>query len=86
QVPSKILSSEWSSDGQHLALGLFNGHVSIRDADGVEKIVIERKAPVWCLAWAPVQEDGELLALGCWDQTLSFYQLSGEQWLFQSGN
>ncbi|CAN0421670.1 unnamed protein product, partial [Ectocarpus sp. 8 AP-2014] len=34
-------------------------------------------APVWCLAWCPAQEDGEVLALGCWDQTLSFYLLSG---------
>ncbi|CAB1116460.1 unnamed protein product [Ectocarpus sp. CCAP 1310/34] len=25
------------------------------------------------------KEDGEVLALGCWDQTLSFYLLSGEQ-------
>ncbi|CAN0427179.1 unnamed protein product, partial [Discosporangium mesarthrocarpum] len=37
-----------------------------------------RAAPVWCLAWNPAPEEGELLALGCWDQTLSFYQLSGE--------
>lgn len=34
--------------------------------------------PVWCLVWCSVPEDGEVLALGCWDQTLSFYELSGE--------
>lgn len=37
-----------------------------------------RGAPVWCLAWCPAQEEGEVLALGCWDQTLSFYLISGE--------
>lgn len=42
QVHAKILSTGWSSDGLHLALGFIDGHVSIRDADGAEKITITR--------------------------------------------
>lgn len=36
---------------------------------------------MWCLSWCPAPEDGEILALGCWDQTLSFYLLSGDQYI-----
>lgn len=42
QVSSKVLSQAWTSDGQYLALGQFNGHISIRDKAGVEKVLIER--------------------------------------------
>eukprot|EP00903_Cladosiphon_okamuranus_P013353 g12445.t1 len=42
KVHAKILSAEWSPDGLHLALGFFDGHVGIRDAEGVEKITITR--------------------------------------------
>ena len=28
----------WTNDGQHLALGLFNGHITIRDKNGNEKV------------------------------------------------
>eukprot|EP00947_MAST-08B_sp_MAST-8B-sp1_P003615 g3615.t1 len=53
---------------------------SIRDKSGEEKVVIERQAPVWCLQWCPSQDEPvDVLAVGCWDQTLSFYQLSGIQ-------
>lgn len=38
QVSSKILCVAWSSDGQQLALGLFDGRVSIRDKAGAEKV------------------------------------------------
>ncbi|CAM9409830.1 unnamed protein product [Pylaiella littoralis] len=42
KVHAKILSADWSPDGLHLALGFFDGHVGIRDADGSEKITITR--------------------------------------------
>ena len=42
--------------------------------------MIQRSAPVWCLEWNPSREENpSLLAVGCWDQTLSFYDASGHQ-------
>mmetsp|Transcript_3049 Transcript_3049/g.4655 ORF Transcript_3049/g.4655 Transcript_3049/m.4655 type:complete len:1198 (+) Transcript_3049:84-3677(+) len=80
KVNSKILCTSWTNDGQYLALGMFNGNISIRDKAGQEKVLIERSAPVWSLMWNPSREEAfEVLAVGCWDQTLSFYQLSGVQ-------
>lgn len=41
-------------DGAYLALGCFDGSVSIRDKAAAEKIRIDAGAsPVWCLAWNP---------------------------------
>jgi len=51
--PSKILAAAWTADGQHLALGMLNGAVSIRDINGAEKSVIVRGAPIWDLSFAP---------------------------------
>ena len=80
KMGSKILSCCWTNDGQYLTLGLFSGQISIRDKSGDEKVSIERKAPIWCLQWCPSQDEPvDVLAVGCWDQTLSFYQLSGVQ-------
>lgn len=109
KVEAKVVTASWTNDGQYLALGQMNGHVSIRDRQGKEKLRIERDAPIWTLAWRPNSAFGiapsgsgglrgsastashasnavtepaattELLAVGCWDQTLSFYKLSGEQ-------
>lgn len=80
KVPAKILCASWTPDGQFLALGMLNGHVTVRDKHGVEKVAIVRDAPVWCMAWNPSRDEAyDILALGCWDQTLSFYQLSGLQ-------
>jgi len=80
KVQSKILSASWSNDGQFLALGMFSGQITIRDRKGNEKVSIAREAPVWCLSWSPWNDESfDLLAVGCWDQTLSFYQLSGIQ-------
>ena len=45
----------------------YDGRISIRDKAGQEYKQIEKKAPVWCLAWSPAKEDpGDLLAVGCW--------------------
>jgi len=80
KVSAKILSMSWTNDGQYLALGQFNGHISIRDKSGSEKVLIERTAPVWSLCWNPSRDEAyDILSVGCWDGTLSFYQLSGIQ-------
>ena len=57
KVSSKVLSMSWTNDGQYLALGQLNGHISIRDKQGNEKVRIERQAPVWCLQWSPPNAD-----------------------------
>jgi intraflagellar transport protein 122 len=83
KVSSKILSMSWTNDGLHLALGLFCGHVSIRDKFGTEKAEVVRSAPIWTLCWNPVPtktEPTDVLIVGCWDQTLSFYKVSGQEY------
>ncbi|KAF1322110.1 Intraflagellar transport protein, partial [Globisporangium splendens] len=61
-----------------LALGLLNGLIAVRGKQGNEKQLIERPGPVWTLAWSISQEDNvDVLAVGCWDRTLLFYNLSG---------
>lgn len=78
-VKSKILCCSWTNDGTHLALGLFDGTISIRDNSGNERVSIKRNAPIWCLSWNPSRDEPyDILAVGCWDQTLSFYSLSGK--------
>ncbi|GMH36992.1 hypothetical protein BSKO_04865 [Bryopsis sp. KO-2023] len=80
KVTSKILSLAWTCDGQYIALGHFDGNISIRDKSGDEKVSIQRDAPVWSMVWRPGTSVGEdILAAGCWDGSLSFYQLSGGQ-------
>ncbi len=79
-VNSKILCCSWTNDGQFLALGHFNGTISIRDKEGSQKVIIERKAPIWCLAWNPSRDEPcDILAVGDWNQKLAFFQLSGRQ-------
>lgn len=83
KVSSKILAMSWTTDGLHLALGLFSGHVSIRDKFGAEKADVVRSAPCWTLAWNPVPtktDPTDVLVVGCWDQTLSFYKVSGQEY------
>ncbi|CAE7942220.1 ift122, partial [Symbiodinium sp. KB8] len=80
KVPSKVLSASWTADGQYLALGMLNGLISIRDKSGDEKSTIQRSAPIWTLSWNPSKKEPvDVLAVGCWDQTLSFYQVTGIQ-------
>jgi len=57
-----------------LALGFFKGTISIRDKEGKERYNIVREAPVWSLAWNPSKEQRDVLAVACWDQTISLYQ------------
>ena len=63
---------------RYFAIGTFNGTIHIYDANGEEKTIIERSAPVWCLAWALYNEDNDMLTVGCWDKTLSFYDINGQ--------
>eukprot|EP00899_Mesostigma_viride_P007013 jgi/Mesvir1/16312/Mv12764-RA.1 len=80
KVQHKVLCAAWTNDGQYIALGQINGHISVRDKSGSEKVLIERNSPVWTLQWNPSREESyDVLAVGCWDGTLSFYQLSGIQ-------
>ncbi|XP_052090245.1 intraflagellar transport protein 122 homolog isoform X2 [Mytilus californianus] len=57
KVNSRITCSSWTNDGQYLALGLYNGLISIRNKGGEEKVKIERPyaagSPVWSLEWNP---------------------------------
>ncbi|OXB55787.1 hypothetical protein ASZ78_014330 [Callipepla squamata] len=47
----------WTNDGQYLALGMFNGVISIRNKNGDEKVKIERtgaaSSPIWSICWNP---------------------------------
>uniref|UniRef100_A0A8C4MDV8 Intraflagellar transport protein 122 homolog n=1 Tax=Equus asinus asinus TaxID=83772 RepID=A0A8C4MDV8_EQUAS len=74
----------WTNDGQYLALGMFNGIISIRNKNGEEKVKIERPggslSPIWSICWNPSREEhNDILAVADWGQKLSFYQLSGKQ-------
>jgi len=80
KTSGKVLCMGWSNDGQYLALGQFDGCVSVRDKSGGEKVKISRGAPCWTLAWSPDRkENHDIFAVGCWDGTLSFHQLNGTQ-------
>ncbi|XP_031461073.1 intraflagellar transport protein 122 homolog isoform X4 [Phasianus colchicus] len=54
---SKITCCSWTNDGQYLALGMFNGVISIRNKNGDEKVKIERtgaaSSPIWSICWNP---------------------------------
>ena len=80
KVTSRILCMSWTNDGTILSLGHFDGTVSLRDKGGAEKISIERSAPVWSIEWNPSRDEAaDSLVVACWDQTLAFYDLSGQQ-------
>uniref|UniRef100_A0A2K6RMG9 Intraflagellar transport protein 122 homolog n=1 Tax=Rhinopithecus roxellana TaxID=61622 RepID=A0A2K6RMG9_RHIRO len=61
---SKIICCSWTNDGQYLALGMFNGIISIRNKNGEEKVKIERPggslSPIWSICWNPSRK-----ALNC---------------------
>ena len=78
RVDSKILSCSWTPNGLHFALGFFSGRIQIRDRDGTARASVDRGAPVWALAWRPSGDGRDVLAAGCWDQSLSFHTLGGQ--------
>lgn len=81
RVTGKVLSVAWTNCGTYLALGQFDGCVSVRDKLGGEKVKIETRGPCWSVTWAPDLTDKidtpNVLAVGCWDGTLAFYHLNG---------
>eukprot|EP01051_Picozoa_sp_SAG22_P018253 SAG22_NODE_3022_length_2017_cov_2.015120_1_plen_377_part_00 len=81
KVKDRVVTAAWTNDGQYLALGLFNGTITIRDKQGNEQVLIRRptNAPVWSICWNPNRDETSVLAVACWDRTLSFYQMSGNQ-------
>eukprot|EP00040_Diaphanoeca_grandis_P002902 m.23057 g.23057 ORF g.23057 m.23057 type:complete len:1216 (-) comp14047_c1_seq1:211-3858(-) len=90
QIKSKITCASWTNDGRYIALGLYNGNISIRDRTGDERVIINRAskdkeknlspAPVWSVTWNPSEEgDVDCLAVCDWNQRLTFYMLSGRQ-------
>ncbi len=80
----KALCCDWTSDGYYLALGLSDGSVIICDTDGYEMARIKREAPIWSLNWFPGDNGSDVLAVGSWDQTLSFYSVLGAPCLSES--
>eukprot|EP00501_MAST-03F_sp_TOSAG23-6_P000109 GSMAST32.ASY1.ANO1.111.1 assembled CDS len=81
-LDSRILCVSWTPNGQYFALGLFNGEVSIRAGNGEQKVCIQKSDPIWTLQWNPDESNqNDILAVGCWDQTLSFYTLDGQEQL-----
>ncbi|NWI98423.1 IF122 protein, partial [Crypturellus undulatus] len=66
KTSSKITCCSWTNDGQYLALGMFNGIVSIRNKNGEEKVKIERAggaaSPIWSICWNPSSYTSVLLS------------------------
>ncbi len=81
KVESKALCCSWTPSGQYFALGMYSGRIEIRDNMGELKSEFSRSYPIWCLRWSPCcdrqKDDPNILAVGCWDQTLSFYTIDG---------
>jgi intraflagellar transport protein 122 len=80
---ARINCCSWTLDGQYVALGLASGTVSIRNKLGDEKMKIDRgKAPIYGVQWAPPTATSpgpvDILAIADWNQTLSFYTISGQ--------
>ncbi|NWZ31225.1 IF122 protein, partial [Asarcornis scutulata] len=74
KASSKITCCSWTNDGQYLALGMFNGIVSIRNKNGEEKVKIERtggvSSPIWSICWNPSRIWAQVLHL--FKRTTSF--------------
>ncbi|KAF5403013.1 Intraflagellar transport protein [Paragonimus heterotremus] len=88
KLPVRATCCSWKADGQYLAIGLYNGVISIRNKATEEIAKIERPgAPIiWRLRWSPSKmEQRELLAVVDWNQKLSFYQLCGKQIIYGDG-
>ncbi|CAH0401916.1 unnamed protein product [Chilo suppressalis] len=74
RVSGRITSCAWSSNGQHLAIGLASGGVSVRDKGGDEIQRITRDAAVWAVTFSK-----STLLVSDWNEMLSFYNLQGQQ-------
>ncbi|WIA11467.1 hypothetical protein OEZ85_011583 [Tetradesmus obliquus] len=77
KVASKIVCMSWTSDGMLLAMGLYDGSISVRDKAGTEKHKFSASSsPVWSIAWSP--QDQSVLAAGCLDGQLRFFSSTGQ--------
>ena len=87
QIDSKVMSAVWTKDGQSIALGHYSGLVSIRDRTGNELARFTRNSPICSLYWMNIHAisdklfkiSEELLMVGSWDKSISFYHRSGCQ-------
>ncbi|KAF4638299.1 WD domain, G-beta repeat-containing protein [Toxoplasma gondii] len=81
KLPARACCMDWTPNGNHLAIGLFSGIVSVRDTTGAEKWNVALSAPVWTLAWSPQQNEESFsifLAVGTFCPELVFYRETGE--------
>jgi len=86
-LESKACCVDWSPDGLLLAVGMFSGQITLRDRFGTKQCYIRRPSSVWCLTFAPQasrqsshsNSPQDVLAVGSWDQKLSFYDYTGHQ-------
>ncbi|KAI8430718.1 hypothetical protein MSG28_000902 [Choristoneura fumiferana] len=74
RVSGRITSCAWSPNGQYLAVGLAIGAVSIRDKAGDEIQRVTRDAAVWAVSFTKTY-----LLVSDWNETLSFYNVQGQQ-------
>jgi intraflagellar transport protein 122 len=79
KVSNRIVSSDWSKDGQMIALGMYNGQVSVRSSTGLEKYRIDRKSTVWALKWIQTSGNEQLLVVTDWSQKFVIFDVSGKQ-------
>lgn len=82
-MTSPILCCAWSKDGQHLALGHADGHLSIRSLTGEETIKLHVSGsvdcPLYTLAWHVADEESDVIACAVWhpQRTIHHVHLSG---------
>jgi intraflagellar transport protein 122 len=82
KMSAKPTCCSWTSDGQHFAVGLQSGVISIRNKAAEEKVCIDNpnSSPVWSLLWNPTRDESyDILCVCDWNQKLSFFQLTGKQ-------
>ena len=88
KVSAKCLCCDWSPDGQILAIGMFDGTVLFRDKSGDQLGEVKRTSAIWCLGFNPVKQESSdnTLVLGCWDQTLTLWKITGGSGYSMIGN
>ncbi|XP_041987643.1 intraflagellar transport protein 122 homolog [Aricia agestis] len=74
KVSGRITCCAWSPSGQNLAIGLASGTVTIRDKLGEETQRISREAAIWAVVFSKTT-----LLVTDWNDTLSFYNMQGQQ-------
>lgn len=80
KIDSRVCCLSWTSDGQTLAIGKYDGSISIRNNSMEEISLIQRTQPIWSIAWGRSKHSkAEFLVAACWDQTLSFYVANGQK-------